>query len=207
MNTFTMNSSLFYVYGPDAYSLQEHTRELEDDLNKKCPDGYWEIDHTKLLEILAKAWVDCFSTRLKEQQLPGVATYTGHWSPREYNFKGDEADFDFKISDKGLNALHERVTKDREAFAKYLKDYHSSYPGYRSYCTNDFDKWDANFLGRWSVTNIAPPKEFEKTLWQALDFLMWPTENDREIWNDFYTTLYLENGFEDAWVFTKQEAI
>ena len=225
---FQLNSTLFWVYQPDTYwtfdrlleSVEMERNEWHekdklikevrqpplfegDILYKTDPDwkpGRWELDYTRIRETLAKVWVDHFNSTLKYQKLPGYAEYSGHGSPEYYNYGGDWADFDFAISKTGLRRLYERVLGHREAFAEYLKKYHSSRDGYMSFCTNDIDRWEGNFRNRYG------DEEYKRAIWQALDFAIWPTKDDREEWNSDYDCSFLVEDFDDTWVFVEEES-
>jgi hypothetical protein len=149
------------------------------------PDPAWKpgrycVDFNRFLDRIAREWVDAFNERLREQDIPVQAKYTGHNSPREYNFSTDCALFTLRVRRRELEKLFARCRERRDDLSAYLQTYHASRDGYWSFCADNVDDWDAH-------TRLEKEAmDFERSVWQALDFLAWPEETDRDRWNDAY---------------------
>jgi len=200
-----LGSNLFHVKQPDTYWVFPYLLEsIENDKNelhindKNEPNwvpGRWELDYNATREILAKAWVDAFEQTLKDQALPGNVKYTGHGSPIYYNYYRDWANFDFEISEKKLKLLFERAIEDREAFIEYLERYYAKRDGFLPLRTSHIGQWKEDFQGK------RGQQEFEWAVSQALDFTMWPTDDERKQWSDDYTLCDAE---EFTWIFIEE---
>jgi len=198
------SSNLFHVRQPDTFWVFSYLLEsveanrnadYQDDKDNWIP-GYWTLDYDTVKKMLAKAWVEAFKQTLKDQALPGKVKYTGHGSPTYYNYYGDWANFDFKISEKGLKLLYERTIEDRQAFAEYLERYYSPRSGFIPYRTKHISEWEGAFHAQ----------DFEWAVSQALDFTMWPTDDDRKKWSADYIESFCDaERFDDAWIFIEEK--
>jgi hypothetical protein len=167
--------------------------------NPEYKPGMWYLDRGKFLDVVARRWVEVFTDRMEEQGVPGKVLYTGCSSPREYNFSTDWANMTLSVSRRAMDGVFRRCLEDYEAFSKYLKEYHSSYDGFWSFCTNRIEEWKCN-------TKARPPDiDYERAVWQALGYVLWPAGADREEWNRNYCEMVGDldgNGsFNDCWYF------
>ena len=158
-------------------------------LDPDWKSGYYQVNYARFVGVLSKIWVSMFEDRCKERGLNVEVIYTGIDMPREYNFVTDCALFKMRIDESTINRLHRYcvgVTYHNE-FIKYLHDYHSSYDGFHSFMSSDL----AGFL----VDRNAPKDsiDWEHSLWQLIDFYLWPTKEERVSWNDDYDMICSES--------------
>lgn len=74
--------------------------------------------------------------------LPSVEIYaTGVYHPREYNFSGDELEFDLVVNADEYNALKGKALSS-DVFETYLKDKYSSRSGFISSMPDDIDEFN-----------------------------------------------------------------
>jgi hypothetical protein len=104
-----------------------------------------------------------------------------------------------------MDALLRQCLAERVPFAVYLKEYHASRDGYLSFCTDSIDRFRENTQG------LHGEKEYERSCWQALDYLVFAGDVERSEWNGAfveYVTKKEGNGaFEGAWVFVPQAVV
>lgn len=117
----SLNTGILPIVDVDLYSM------LSSGMLDDVPDG----DESKLDTIIQ----DVAPSYIKEtiqDVLPSVEIYaTGVYHPREYNYSGDELEFDLVVNENEYNALKDKVVND-EGFANYLKSNYSSRDGFIS---------------------------------------------------------------------------
>ena len=110
-------------------------------------------------------------------------------SPKEYNFKNDSVDV---IIIPKTKEIKEYIYKNKNAFCEYLKNRYTSYDGFISHYSNNFDNWeiDTNNFTNFNINGHA--------LGSILDFIS--INEDIEEINIFYDVTenisnmeYLEN--------------
>lgn len=62
-------------------------------------------------------------------------------SPREYNFANDSVHIQLFMNKKTVKAIKDYLTSNKEAYTKYLEDSYTSYDGFWSSYSNDYDVW------------------------------------------------------------------
>jgi hypothetical protein len=226
-----LNSGLFSVIDPCGYwefdGLREYNEDFADEgheedryivdtdsslfLNTEAwltvpnPDwrpGHYETDYTEFVGILSECWVETFNDRLCEVGIKAVVKHTGHYSPREYNLAHDQADFTFTITKAEVERLAALCLAD-ERFRQHLIDLYSDRSGFWSFLTNSVEVFTENARGEHGE------QEYERAIWQAVNFIMFPDEESSKSWNtrfresaydaDFSDTLhFVEDTEEDA---------
>jgi hypothetical protein len=116
------------------------------------------------------------------------------FSPKEYNFSGDQCDFSFTISKKEVARLAALCLAD-ERFPEHLRRHYTSYDGFWSHCTNDPDVFREN------ASNMHGEKEYTRAVWQAVNFILFPEEQDTEEWNEDFTAGVYDKDFSGCLVF------
>jgi hypothetical protein len=222
-----LNSGLFSVLDPCGYwsfdglrdSLEESENEWHED-QRRIPDdhpslfpgmegtltmpnpgwkpGHYETDNDKFLDIISKCWVEKFNDRLHEAGIKAKAKYTAHWSPKEYNFKHDEADFTFTIAKAEVKRLVSRCLAD-ERFKRHLIDLYSSRDGFISFLTNNAEEFTENAEGEHGE------KEYERAVWQAVNFIMFPDKEASEAWNSEFSESVYDSDFSETLYFVEDE--
>jgi hypothetical protein len=222
-----LNSGLFNVFSPDGYwifdglrdSLEENEniwheeqQYIEDDYPSLFPDmegtltkpnlewkpGYYETDNGKFLDILSRCWVELFNDRLCEVGIKARAEYTAHWSPKEYNFRHDRADFTFTISKTEVKRLVALCLADGR-FRQHLIDLYSSRDGFWSFLTNDVDMFTENAGGEHGQ------KEYERAVWQAVNFIMFPDNEASHTWNRNFEEAVYDMDFSEVLYFVEDK--
>jgi hypothetical protein len=224
---FQLNSGLFNVCGPDGCwvfdSLRERIEEwanerheddrrtvddhpvLFDDMKGRLtvPDPDWrpgayEIDYGTFVRILAELWVDMFNDSLGEAGIEAKATCTGKWSPKEYNFRGDQADFDFDISESEASRLFALCLAD-DRFAGWLSQIYSSRDGFWSFCADNVAEFSEN------IRMEHGEEEYERSVWQAVNFLLFPDGEASGAWNNSFVERAYDLDFDEALYFVAAE--
>jgi len=164
------------------FANRDHANQFVDitELRVKNPDwkeGHYECDSWKMCEIISKAWVDAFNDRLKERGIKAKVKYTAIDRPREYNFETDAAVFEMSISLKEIDRLF-AMCRERSDFDEFLYDHYKSYDGFWSWMADNAEDWNKN------TKEPHYAKDWERSIWQALNFLMWDDEADRDQWSE-----------------------
>jgi hypothetical protein len=153
--------------------------------NTDWKPGHYETDNDEFLDLISECWVEMFNERLSEVGIKAKAAYTVHWSPKEYNFGGDQADFILTIAKAEVKRLSALCLADGR-FKQHLIDHYSSRDGFWSFRTNSVETFTENAEG------AHGEKEYEQAVWQAVNFIMFPDKGASEAWNERFT----ENVYE-----------
>ena len=150
------------------------------DLPKDHPNafepGYLEIDGQKILRhLFVQAWFNAFEALLKNRSktIKIEAELTGVWSPKEYNFACDQAEFTISLSLSDLGEIRRQVMEHQSVFEAYLHEVHSSCSGYWSFVPNNIEDWQqqyAKYLAETAEEEGGYPLGWEQAVWQLLDF-------------------------------------
>ena len=166
-----LNTGVLPIVDVDLYSL------LSDGALDNVPDG----EEAKLDEFIQ----DIAPSYIKEtiqDVLPSVEIYAiDVYHPREYNFSGDELEFDLVVNEAEYNALKDRVVND-EGFESYLKSNYSSRDGFVSSMADSIDEF--NTEPRWKqmvqvIMYALKDKSFEHINDSYLDDFM------EAVWQEF----------------------
>ena len=157
--------------------------------NPEWQEGHYECDSYKMCEIISRAWCDAFNDRLKDRGIKAKIKYTAIDRPKEYNFMTDAAVFEMRISAKEIGRLFD-MCRERSDFDAFLHEGYSSYSGFISWMADNLDEWNENAQQYRNKNDYT--KEWERSVWQALNFLMWddiPNESDhnktdRDEWSE-----------------------
>jgi hypothetical protein len=136
-----------------------------------------ELDGGKAMAIIARSWLTALEEYIRNRYFNEHKEYgkekmrlsfTGMWSPREYNFLHDSCDFTLSISKKELNRIFRYCLKEnRKDFSLYLYQQHTSYDGYRSYMSNEVEDYDEYWV---SWKHGKEHDKFKHLVWACLDF-------------------------------------
>jgi hypothetical protein len=165
--------------------------------NPDWKPGRYEADSDKFLDIVSKVWVELFNERLREAGVEAKARSTGHWSPKEYNFHHDEAEFALTILKREAKRLFGLCRAD-EGFAEHLRRLYSSRDGFISFVTNDADVFADNAMGKHGR------HEHENAVWQALNFVMFPDREASEEWNRAFQERVCDEDFSGIMRFVEE---
>ena len=157
--------------------------------NPEWQEGHYECDSHKMCEIISMAWCDAFNDRLKDRGIKAKIKYAAIDRPKEYNFMTDAVVFEMRVSVKEINRLF-GMCRERSDFDAFLHKEYSSHDGFASWMANNLGEWGENTRQYRNKNDYA--KGWERSVWQALNFLMWddvPNEwdhnkTDRDEWSD-----------------------
>lgn len=129
----SLNTGVLPIVNVDLYSLYSSgwfdNLVLDDDSNAKFDEIIQDIAPRFIKETL-------------QDILPSVEIYaTGVYHPREYNYGGDELEFDLVVNADEYNALKEKALSS-DMFETYLKDNYSSRSGFISSMPDDIDEFN-----------------------------------------------------------------
>ena len=129
----SLNTGVLPIVDVDLYSLYSSgwfdNLVLDDDSNAKFDEIIQDIAPRFIKETL-------------QDILPSVEIYaTGVYHPREYNYGGDELEFDLVVNANEYNALKEKALSS-DMFETYLKDNYSSRSGFISSMPDDIDEFN-----------------------------------------------------------------
>ena len=99
-------------------------------------------------------------------------------SPKYYNYTNDRIVVDINFNTETYNTILDYLKENKEAFKEYLKDNYSSYDGFISFLSNDYEVWMHEYL---KVGN----EDIETCLSGVLDFILKENEyNEMSLLDD-----------------------
>lgn len=150
----TLNSNLFPIIRVGMYDSHISSDSIFDDytINDDKENGYIHYDVDYFWENFQN---DKYKKRINElasEFLDGKIDNDNGveitikckeiYSPKEYNFATDEIVMDVTYSKMRILQV---VKKDHENFNQFLKDNYTSYDGFMSFTSNNFDDWLVDF--------------------------------------------------------------
>lgn len=161
-----LNTGVLPLINVDMYSI--FSSGMLDDVD--IGDTTEELD--KLVEEIAPKYLE----EIISEVLPSVKiTPTGVYHPKQYNFSGDELEFNLSADLEEYNNLKDKVLKDTQ-FASYIKDNFSSKSGFISSMPDNLD--DFNNSENWK---------------QLVEVIMFATRNNDLVEkNDDYLEKFIE---------------
>ena len=158
-----LNTGILPVVNVDMYSLSDNLYEY--DIDQK------ELDDI-VLEIAPKYIENTLSEILPNVSVIAKSVY----HPKQYNYSGDELEFDLVVDSNAYEELKEKTLNNPE-FKQFLKDNYSSRSGFVSFMADDLD--DFKTQEEWK---------------QMVQVIMFNIPKDRiELNNDQYVTEFMEN--------------
>lgn len=122
-----LNTGVLRIIDVDMYSL-----------NDEIPESATQEGLDEIVQDIAPKYLK----EVIQEVLPSVEIYaTGVYHPRQYNFSGDELEFDLVANKKEYEALKEKVTSD-ENFNAFLRNNYKSYDGFISYMADDISEFE-----------------------------------------------------------------
>ena len=165
-----LNTGILPVIDVDLYSL--YSNGLLDNV----PDGEEDNVDKLVLEIAPEYIENAIKKVLPSAKVKALSLY----HPKEYNFSGDELEFDLTISSDEYNTLKEDVVNNQD-FNTFLRNNYGSYDGFISSMPDNLD--DFNNSEDW------------KQLVQVIMFAL--RNEDLQIIQDEYDTVFLEKVAEE----------
>ena len=161
--TEELNTGILPVVNVDMYSLSDNLYEY--DIDRK------ELDDI-VLEIAPKYIEDTLSEILPNVSVIAKSVY----HPKQYNYSGDELEFDLVVDSNAYEQLKEKTLNNPE-FKQFLKDNYSSRSGFVSFMADDLD--DFKTQEEWK---------------QMVQVIMFNIPKDKiELNNDQYISEFMDN--------------
>ena len=158
-----LNTGILPVVNVDMYSLSDNLYEY--DIDQK------ELDEI-VMEIAPKYIEDTISEILPNVSVVAKLVY----HPKQYNYSGDELEFDLVVDSNAYEELKEKTVNNPE-FKQFLKDNYSSRSGFVSFMADDLDDFETQ-------------EEWK----QMVQVIMFNIPKDKiELNNDQYVTEFMEN--------------
>lgn len=119
---------------------EEMYKKLQEEFFK---DVYNYYDGNERDIDVAKQYVDAYNELLQETPLACLELeYVELTHPREYNFTTDKVWCKVKgLNEEALHKIAEEMVKNKEYFAKKIKEDFTSRDGFCSFVSNDYDFW------------------------------------------------------------------
>ena len=156
-----MNSNLIRVFS-GTYENMWDVQEWNDEGDELAID--YKFDD--LMKSIVSVYKDNEKHILTEMNIPfinSIKLKKTYFTPREYNFKTDELDFNISVNKiKLLKALDK--LKDNKKFDKHLHDNYSSYDGFMSFTPNNYKEL------REQITTRGD--EFEQSMGALITYLV-----------------------------------
>lgn len=130
----TLASVLGYTI--DTYGLFNASEYMiDDDLSD---DDWDQFNHTLYVKQLGEKLEWILSDEFKDDPVVRSVKLKATLSPREYNFRSDDAELDVEIN---YARLVKHLLDNKQNFAEHLKDRHSSRDGFWSYVSSDYSEF------------------------------------------------------------------
>lgn len=122
-----LNTGVLPIIDVDMYSL-----------NDEIPESATQEGLDEIVQDIAPKYIK----EVIQGVLPSVEIYaTGVYHPKQYNFSGDELEFDLVVSSQEYEALKNKVLSD-ENFNAFLRNNYKSYDGFVSYMATDVSEFE-----------------------------------------------------------------
>lgn len=121
-----LNTGVLRIIDVDMYSI-----------NDEIPESATQEGLDEIVQDIAPKYIK----EVIQEVLPSVEIYaTGVYHPKQYNFSGDELEFDLVANKEEYEALKEKVTSN-EDFNAFLRNNYKSYDGFISYMADDISEF------------------------------------------------------------------
>ena len=146
--------STYHGYGDPQWTLHEDiiSEDFEEGFSDISPNYYFQyFNNKKYMEVWNERVYNYIENTLLQKVFNVLDTKfntisLGHWSPKEYNFNVDSCDFELELDwDSFVENVIKYIDKNKEEFDKYLHDNYTSYDGFNSFTSNNFDSWLNDF--------------------------------------------------------------
>lgn len=122
----SLNTGVLNIIDVDMYSI-----------NDRIPESATQEGLDEIVQDIAPKYLK----EVIQEVLPSVEIYAeGVYHPKQYNYSGDELEFELVANKEEYEALRERVTSDAN-FNAFLKNNYKSYDGFVSYMADDISEF------------------------------------------------------------------
>lgn len=134
-----LNTGVLRIIDVDMYSI-----------NDEIPESATQEGLDEIVQDIAPKYIK----EVIQEVLPSVEIYaTGVYHPKQYNFSGDELEFDLVANKEEYEALKEKVTSN-ENFNAFLRNNYKSYDGFISYMADDISEFETQDIWKQVVQVI-----------------------------------------------------
>lgn len=137
----TISETLGYTI--DTYGMFNPDGWLDDDPDLGEYGTDWDFDHTAYVASLSNFCAEILERHSGFAKFKATFTATSSYSPREYNFKTDNAELLIEFDD---DKVLKHITTHQPEFDKYLKNTFTSYDGFMSFVANNWQEFVAEML-------------------------------------------------------------
>lgn len=135
----SLNTGVLRIIDVDMYSI-----------NDEIPESATQEGLDEIVQDIAPKYIK----EVIQEVLPSVEIYaTGVYHPKQYNFSGDELEFDLVANKEEYEALKEKVTSN-ENFNAFLRNNYKSYDGFISYMADDISEFETQDIWKQVVQVI-----------------------------------------------------
>ena len=129
------------IWEPDTeiYYECEQTGQ-EEDVDFTFDYKQYQNDICKAYTEVWELWMQEFISEDIELEFVEVV------SPRYYNFENDSCRVKIRLTQAAEDAIIAKIGKHRDQIAKWIKENHTSYDGFSSNLSNDFDQWPSRLF-------------------------------------------------------------
>ena len=99
-----------------------------------------EFDNKDYQNSIGEGYCDAVKEQLEEYITE--IKFLSIESPREYNFTNDKIVCEVKLSKTNLDSLGQLIYDNKREFEEYLKENYTSYDGFISFISSDFEDWE-----------------------------------------------------------------
>lgn len=125
--TEKLNTGALPIVDTDMYSI-----------NDRIPESATREGLDEIVQDIAPKYLK----EVIQEVLPSVEIYAeGVYHPKQYNYSGDELEFELVANKKEYEALREKVTSDAN-FNAFLRNKYKSYDGFISYMADDISEFE-----------------------------------------------------------------
>ena len=177
----------------DADYVEENLREQghSDEVIARYCDRFWNhYDSTKFIETVCKEAIESVNHAFLNYGLDSVKgvfpsikgfKYDSAYSPREYNFSGDEANFTLICDNEEIIAdCHAIIDGDEEKFFEFITEHFGSHDGFHSHMPYGKEQFfDA----------LDKETDLERAVAMVISFVL-DEDEAKEIYEDLIETLH-----------------
>jgi len=146
----------------------------KNNINGKINFEHLEIDYKQYEKDISKTICEAVQDNLSEYIIS--IEYQGVYNPKEYNFKTDSINC---IIEPNIDNIKKFIYDNKAKFIEFLKNRYTSFDGFISYYSNDFETWqeDSNNFTDFNMHSLG----------SILDFIALHLEIDNILlYNDIY---------------------
>jgi hypothetical protein len=170
------------IFEPNEDSELEYFNNLREE-NHLTPVSFdqFKFDYSGYENEIAKNCCNFIENELKDYI--SKVEFERLKSPKEYNFYNDAIDCKISLSDENIKAIKDFIGLHVHEFNVYIHDNYTSYDGFLSHYSNDFNEW---------VNDIDNCLTHIHKLGSILNFICWCLDINQESMYEYCYDVHLE---------------